>query len=825
LRDLASDVRAALRVFRTSPGHAAAVIVTLALGMGANATIFGAVDRVLLSPPEHVQDHEELRLLHLTGLGPRSRNSPTAYSFPDYESIRGLPALAGAAAYRNRRRVTMGSGLEARRALVQDATAELFPLLGVVPALGRFFDADDDRPGAPPVAVLSHAFWDRELGRDPDVIGRLVRLASHTYEVIGVAPRGFTGAELEAVDVWVPLRMNVAMVNGPRVLGSRGAWWFRVVVRLRKGVTDEEAEAQMTAAHAAGVGAEKEAGGEHFEDSQGAVVRAGSLMTALGPNADTDTAITLWLAGVSILVLLIACANVANLMLARGIDRQRERAVRLAFGIGRRRLISQALTEALVLAVAGGLAAVVVAQWSGRALYELLLPGIPLPNTIIGTRLVGFLGVVVVATTVIAGVLPALQALRTAPGDVLRAAGRGSTRGGRARGLLTLGQVSLSAVLLVGAGLFIQSLQKTLEVDPGYDHESLIVVEFEQRAGVDATRRDALYREALESLTAMPGIERAVLSSSGGPLLGWDELDDLRASHVDTVPRPAQGGPYTYAGTEGYAETAGLRIVRGRAFEPAEYAAGVPAPVMVSRSFAEAVWPGLDPLQECVQLGEGALAEEGPEPCRPVIGVYEDIMHSIGDDGLWSLTWPLPLAGKGLRGMLIRVEDDPAEMVRPIRERLAALSGDIRYVHVNVLASRMESMRGPWRVGATLFTAFGVLALIVASLGLYSVLSFSVARSSREIGIRSALGARRRNLVAMVVARAARLVGAGLLVGIGIAVVSGRLLQAVLFGVPAVNPVVFGVVAVVLVAAGLLAAWIPARKATAIDPVRAMAAE
>lgn len=827
-RDLASELRRALTVFRTSPGFAAAVVLTLALGLGVSATMFGAVDRVLLSPPAHVQNHEDLRFLYLSDLGSRSLNSPMAYSFPDYEAIRNLPVLRGAAAYRPRRSVTMGRGVEARRAIVQDATAEFFPLLGVLPTHGRFFHAEDDRPGAPPVAVLGYGFWVREFGRNPVVIGQTVTLADHSYEVIGVAPRGFTGANLEAVDIWTPLRMNVPLTASRNdAMESRGAYWYRVLVRLEKGVTDEEAETQMTAAHAAGVTAYLEAGGEPNSTPMVGGVNTGAFITALGPNADADSAITLWLAGVSILVLLIACANVTNLMLTRGIDRQRERAVRLALGVSRRRLVTQALAEALVLAVAGGLAAVVVANWSGRALYGLLLPGVPLPDGVITPRLVGFLGVIVLATTVVAGVLPALQALRIAPGDVLRTSRRGSTRrGARARELLTLGQVGLSAVLLAGAGQFVQSLQNALEFDAGFDYESLINVEFERRAGVDATRRDALYREALQILTAMPAVERAVLSSSPRPLYGWDEQLEMRASRIDSIPRVLQGGPYIYSGTEGYVETAGLRVIQGRAFDPADYTTGAAVALMVSRSFAEGVWPGLDPLQECVFLEWGPVELEGPEPCRPVVGVYEDLMvRSLADKGLWSVTWPIPLETEGLFGILVRVDGDATELVEPIRSRLAALSSDIRFVHVISMTSRIESMRRPWRVGATLFSAFGILALLLASLGLYSVLSFAVARGSREIGIRSALGAQRRNLVAMVVTRAARLVGVGLVIGLGVALVTGRFMEAVLFGVPTVNPTVFGVVAIVLTAAGLLAAWAPAWKATAIDPVGAIAAE
>ncbi len=825
--DIVRDILGVTRVFRTAPGYAAAVVLTLALGLGVNASIFGAVDRVLLRPPEHVQDHGALRFLSLSGLGPRSLNSPLAYSFPDYEAIRDVPALEAAAAYRPRRQVTMGSGVDARRVIVQDATAELFPLLGVGAVRGRFFDAADDRDGAPPVAVLSDAFWQSAFAGDPAAIGRTVTLGTHAYEVIGVAPPGFTGPNLDAVDLWVPLRMNVALTSSWGALESRGAWWHRVVVRLAPGVRDAEAGRQLTTAHNAAVRAAMAIGPpEDHDESLGAEVETGSFITALGPYAETETRITLWLAGVSLLVLLVAVANVANLMLARGVDRQRERAVRLALGVSRRRLLTGALGEGLVLATVGGLLALLVAPPTSRVVYDLLLPGVPMPGSPVSLRLGAFLAVVVLLSAGLAAVLPATQALRTAPGDVLRRARRGSGRGGtRAREALVFGQVGLCAVLLVGAGLFVESLRNALVVDTGFDHEAIINVEFEPQAGVDGDRVTELYREALVAVSSVPGVESAILSSSGRPLYGWDEMHDLRPSRVDSVGALPQGGPFTYAGTEGYVETAGLRIVRGRAFERDEYLADAAPALMVSRSFAEGAWPGVDPLRECVTLSYSPVPTDGPEPCRPVVGVYEDVKRSIGDRDSWSVTWPLPITAPALRGMLVRAAGDPTELVSSIRERVAAVSGDVRYVHVVPMSGRIEAWQGPWRMGATLFTAFGVLALLVAAVGVYSVLAFSVARRRREIGIRAALGAERSALVAMVVRHAVRLVVVGLAAGLVAAVFIGRALDSVLFGVPGMSPGVIGVVAAVLVGAGLLAAWLPARRATAIDPVGAIAAE
>lgn len=824
-RTALDDLTGALRVFRSAPGYAAAVVLTLALGIGVNATMFGAVDRVL-SPPDHVQDHEALRFVTLSGLGVRSLNASMAYSFPDYRSIQELPVLTTAAVYRPRRGVTMGSGPDARRVIVQDAGAEFFPLLGVTPALGRLFDTTDDRADAPPVAVLSHGFWQREFGGDPEAIGRAVSLGLHQYEVVGIAPRGFTGANLEAVDVWVPLRMNIALTTSWEVLGSRGARWFRVIVRMAPGVSDREAETQMTAAHMSGINAALEAGEDLSSEENGGTVHLGAFIAALGPTADGDTANTLWLAGVSLLVLLIASANVANLMLARGLDRQRDRAVRLTFGLNRQRLLFQALAESLVLTVVGGLIAIGVAGLSTRALYSLLLPGIPVPDAAVGVRLVGFLGLVVAATAVVAGTIPALQALRTAPADALRKGRRGTARGGeRARSLLTVGQVGLSTVLLVAAGLFVQSFRNALETDFGFDHDFLVNVNFEFEPGANADGRDAVHRDALDVLQELPGVEQAVVSSSNRALHGWDEMHALVASRVDSVGQAPTGGPFWYSGSEGFVETAGLRIVRGRAFESAEYAAGGPPALMVSESFADGVWPGLDPLDECVRLREETLVVGGPEPCRPVIGVYQDIRTSITDHSSWSVTWPIDHRGERLRGILLRTSTDPMQLTGSIRERMASLSPDIRFVSVIPMPARVDAMRGQWRVGATLFSLFGALALLVAALGIYSVLAFAVARRRREIGIRAALGAQGRDLVTLVLRRAAFLIGAGLVGGIGVVLVAGRTMESILFGVPSANPSVFGVVTIVLVSAGLFAAWLPARRATTIDPAGAMASE
>ncbi|MEE8117348.1 MAG: ABC transporter permease, partial [Gemmatimonadales bacterium] len=555
----------AFRGLRRNPGFSAAVVVTLALGIGANATMFGVVDRLLLSPPPHVVDASQLRFLSLSGLGQRSVNSPRAYSFPDYRSIEHHPLLESAAAYAPLRWRTMNAGPDAQRVRVQRATASLFPTLGVRPEHGRFFTDADDITGAPLTAVLSFEFWEREFGRAPDVVGQTLVLGRGRYEVVGVAPAGFSGAELRAVDVWVPLQVSTGVENDWGPLDSRGAWWWRVVVRLERGVTDEAADAQLTAAHRAGIASYLEQGGRLGDDaSMGALVHTGSVITARGPTASTTTAVSMWLAGVSLVVLLIACANAANLLLARGIQRRRELAIRVALGAGRKRLTLQLLTEAGMLAGVAALAALLVARWTGGAVRSMLIPGMPLivPGT--NARLFVFVLIAAALTAALAGIVPALQASRTAPADVLRNSTRGNSNAhSTLRGALTIGQITLSVVLLVVAGLFVRSLSHAAEADLGFDHDQIIVVQIEGAAGIGRDRRNELYREAQSRITGLPGVEQAVLATETIPLWGYSEQHDIRTRDNDTIPRVPGGGPYTYSGTEGFVEALGIEVVRG----------------------------------------------------------------------------------------------------------------------------------------------------------------------------------------------------------------------------------------------------------------------
>jgi predicted permease len=442
-------------------------------------------------------------------------------------------------------------------------------------------------------------------------------------------------------------------------------------------------------------------------------------------------------------------------------------------------------------------------------------------------RLLLFVSAATAVTAVLAGLLPALQASRTSPGDVLHHSARGNTdTRSSLRNALMVAQVALSVVLLIGAGLFVKSLSQAAEADLGFDHNRIVVVQIEGIPDIERDRRDQLYRAALSRINGLPGVHTAVLASETIPLWGYNEQHEMRVRGMDSIPRVPGGGPYTYSGTEGFVEALGLEIVRGRSFTSGEYRTGAELVVMVSESFVRTIWPGQDPMVECVILEHGAVERDGPEPCRSVVGVYKDIaVRSLADAGGLSVTWPTPPESTRLGGIIVRAGGDPLNLVRSIREQVHAISADVRFVRVNLISDRVDGLLGPWKLGATMFTAFGVLALVVAAVGLYSVLSFGVAQRQRELGIRAALGATRQDLIRMIMGQAARFVSMGLALGAAIALATGRFIDSLLFGVEASDPSVYGLVIITLFVAGAVAALVPAWRATSVNPTTAIQAE
>ncbi len=822
-------VARALRSLRRSPGFATGVVLTLALGIGANAAMFGVLDRLLFQAPAHITDPDGVRRVMLVRpfLGKTTRQASIAY--PDYLDLKKVGSLQAVAAFADASGTTLGTGPDAVRVQVAQATWDFFPLLGVHAERGRFFGADEDRDGAAPTAVVSHEYWRSKMGGDPDVLGRTLEIAGDSYTVVGVAPAGFTGVNLSPVDIWVPLVTSGVLRYGRQWVDSRGWYWFEEVARLPAGADAAAAEAEATAMH---LNARKEQvdAGEYPKEAH---IALDPLVLARGPEANGETRVAQWLGGVSLLVLLIACANVANLLLARGTRRRREVAVRLALGVGRPRLVTSMVVESILLALLGGGVAVALATWGGAIIRRTLLPGVLFPGSAVSGRVVLFTLSAAVLAGLLAGVGPAFQATRAdLTGDLAMGAGAASGRSSRTRALLTVAQAALSVVLLVGAGLFVRSVSAVRHLDLGLDVDHLVLagIEFETRAmdmdtdSVEkgfmqqgsAREENEVYQKALERLASVPGV--ASVAGTSSPFQ-WAFGSDLKVPGRDSLPQLPGGGPYFQDVTPGYLSTVGLRITRGRDLQASD-AAGAEKVTVISETMARTLWPDEDPLGQC-------LLVDNQKECTTVVGVTEDA--SRGElQGDPFMTYYLPLAqreGRNINALYIRTSGDPSRLSASVAPILRGLDARVRYANVAPLRDKIDPQARSWTLGATMFTVFGLLALVVAAIGLYGVLAFDVAQRTRELGIRTALGAERSRLLRSVVVRGVRMGVLGVLLGLGIALAAAPYARDLLFEVSPRDPWVFAGVAGALVLVALVASVVPGLRATRVDPMVALRTE
>jgi putative ABC transport system permease protein len=821
---LLQDLRYALRGLARSPGFTAAVVVTLALGIGANTTMFGVLDTLLLRPPAHVRDPGRVaRVYFVRNFGEGATFTGPSTSFPSYESLRDAAGFSATAAWFEKQ-LSLGHGADAQPIKVRAVTASYFPLLGVRAALGRFFSADEDKPGATPVAVVSRRYWLRHLGGDSAVLRRGLPIGRFSYAVVGVAPEGFTGADLEEPDVWLPLETAAPDLNDVEALTSRNWFWVHALVRLAPGRTIAGAEAIATLAERRAASAS-----DRRRDTSTAVL-LGPIQEARGPEMSRDGRVALWVGAVALAVLLVACANVANLLLARGLRRRREMAVRAGLGAGRARLARQLLVESLVLAVAGALAALLVAMWGGAAVRAFLLPGLPAGATLLDVRVLLFTAAVATLTGLLAGSAPAWQSSRTDAAEALRSGGRDVTATrGRLRAALVAAQMTLTLVLLVGAGLFVRSLRNVQTLDYGLDLDHVLEVAVDVPAttmsrtdspGGPDDLQSALYLRLLERIRANPAVASA--AASVGEPFGWSHSTDLKASGRDSLPRLPSGGPYFNAVTADFFATMGTRIVRGRGITQGDQVAGAPRVAVVGETFARMVWPDRAPIGQCLYVNGNDSA------CVQVVGVAADARSRHVRESR-TLFYYIPfgqhLVTPPINGLLIRTRGPARAAAAEVQRALQGAEPNLPYVQVRSLADAVAPQWRSWQMGATMFTAFGVLALLIAALGLYAVTSYGVTQRTQEIGVRIALGAQRAHVVRLVVAQSLGAAAVGALAGMAGALVLGRAVAALLFDVRPADPaVVLGAVALLL-AASAVAAFVPARRAAAIDPMEALRSE
>jgi putative ABC transport system permease protein len=813
---LSEDLRYAARSLSRRPTLLLVTTITLSLGIAANAIMFGVVDQLLLRPPAHVAAPDGVKRIYYRDMEAGRASIHPVTTYPVLTALRAnTPAFSDLAAFSFPSDYSLGRGREAQNVSVQLVSGNYFRLLGVRPVLGRWLTDDDDRvPDGEPVAIVSYGLWRQQLGGDASAVGRTLLLQGKTFTVAGVAPRGFAGIDRQKVDVWLPISSFGEEAFGPGWYDTTKNWWAQIIGRVRPGVAPDVAAEQATAAYRGLVREWKES----FRDSTSSVVLSSIIGTRTPNGLSREGKVSLWLMGVSGIVLLIACANVANLLIARTLERRREIAVRMALGVTRARLVRMLLTEAALLAALGSVAALAIAYGASHLVQEILLPNIVWSESVLDARVFTFTLGITVLCMLMAGVAPAVQGMSTKVSQALKASSRQVAGGrGRLRFTLMLVQAALSVILLVGAGLSVRSLRNIVSREVGIDRDRVLRVTMPlARFGFDTVRIEEIYRRGVERLRAIPGVTNVAVVRLTTPM-GGAHANGLSVPGVER-PELRGGGPYNSEVTSGFFATVGAAIIRGRDFTPAEERSQARV-VIVNEAVANAFWPNTSPLGQCAKYG-------GDSVCSEVIGVVRNVLQFsvINDDRAIVYAPPNHPGVRGARpaAMLVRVSGDPSAIIPPIRKELQALAPTMPFVQVKPYSELVAPQLQPWRLGATMFTVFGVIALIIAAVGLYSVMAYWVSQRTHEIGVRMALGAQRADVVRLVAVQSSRAVVAGLLLGGIAALGASRWISDMLYETSPHDPVVYGGAALALALAAVVASIVPARRSSAVDPAQAI---
>jgi predicted permease len=825
LEHFLQDVRYALRGLRRAPGFTAVVVLTLGLGIGANAAMFGAIDRLMFRPFPYLRDPATVHRIYLQWNERGKERTGDAFEYTRYLDLRKRTTSFSQYAGMTTRQLAVGVGDAARERPVGIVSAAFFDFFDMKPAAGRFFAAvEDTTPKGAPVAVLSWSYWQKEFG-GKNVLGQTLQIRNVPSTIIGVTPKGFEGAlDGPVPELYMPITTYAGYQTSVRQATTYFTtynWgWMTAMLRRKPGVSHEAADRDLSNAYRLSWDAEyaMEPGGSAPSAIAKPRALVGPLKPAAGPDPGLESRTLRWVTGVAAIVLLIACANVANLFLARGIRRRRELAVRQALGVSRSRMLAQGLTESLVLAFFGCGAGLLLAELGGSVLGRFFLPDTGSFGVVTDWRTLTFAAGLAVLTGILTGLAPGILAGKGDLANSLKAGSReGTYHRSRTRGVLLVLQGALSVILLAGAGLFVRSLSRVRSMRLGFDSAPVLAV-FENMRGtrLDDSGTVRLGRDLLAAAQAFPGVESAALGgsipfySSSGTALYVTGIDSVRKL-----------GRFTYQNaTADYFQTMGTRIVRGRAFDATDRA-NTPRVVVVSEAMAERLWPGKDALGQCIRVGADTM------PCTTVIGIAENaVQRSLVDDA--HLHYYLPLEqyepNEGFV-LFLKMKGDPQAAGEPVRKALQKVMPGSSYVTVSVFDDMISSQRRSWRMGATMFVAFGGLALLVAAVGLYGVISYNVAQRTHELGVRIALGARSPDLVRLITGQGIRYALAGVLVGSGVALALAGKLQPLLFQQQARDPSVFVTVGLLLIAVALLASALPALRATRADPNAALRAE
>ena len=829
LHSLAQDLRYGLRLLRLNPGFTAIVVLSLALGTGANTAIFQLIDSLRLRtlPVAHPEQLANVRILDRSWGSGRVHGRYADITNAQWEQIRDHQRVfSGMFAWATEGGFNLARGGEARYASGMWVSGDFFKTLEVPALRGRTLTADDDRRGCgSPPAVISYAFWQREYAGGPDILGRMISLEGHPFEIVGITPPGFTGIDVgRQFDVAVPL-CSEALIHGElSLIDLRNGYWLAAVGRLKPGVTIEQANAEM-AALSTGI-LETTTPPQYDTEAQKHYLRYkfGAFPAATGfSNLRRLYETPLWmLLAIAALVLLIACANIAILLLARASVRGREIAVRLSLGASRGRLIRQLLVESLLIGVAGTVLGAVLAQWVSRFLVAFIATSGPdvfvdlHPDWLVLSFTMG----IALLTTILSGLAPAFRATRIAPAAALKSAGR-NLAGGREhfslRRSLVVSQVAFSLVLLVGAILFVRSLKNILSVNAGFHTAGIMEADLDFRQlKIPAPQRQGYKLNLIDRLRALPGIE-GIADASVVPLSGhgWQENVILAgaAKRADVAPLFTQVSPDFF-------NTMGIRIMAGRAFSERDTANSLKVAI-VNQSFVKKILKGANPIGAHFQIEE---AVGRARPIYEVVGLVRDTKYyDLRDEfapEVYVTTAQDDLPDE-YAGLLIRSNLPMGTLTQELKNALAEASPEIgEEFHVMQTNIRDSLLRE--RLMAALSAFFGALATLLAMMGLFGVMSNFVTRRTGEIGLRIALGAQRRNILGMVLGEACTMLVIGLAVGAALVLALGKIAGAMLFGLKPYDPLTISLSAVALTAVAILASYLPARRAARLDPMAAL---
>jgi predicted permease len=833
---LGQDLTFASRALRRSPGLAIACVVTIALGVGANGAMFTLADGLFLRPPSGVAEPAQVRRFYVrtTRSVGQITQIQSLFSYQAFATLdSGLAARAQLAAFTKADSIPfrVGDDEPNRNVYGSYVTGDYMSILGVQAEIGRFFASDEAEMGQPKlIAVISHRLWEREFGGDERVIGKTVSLNRQRMMIIGVAPRGFGGTDLSSTDVWMPLPTFPAPAEGTWYKHYAGWRVLRIIGRIVPDTRDEWLANAATTIVRRDV-RDARSRTNVMRDSAAAIL-TGPILESLGPTIapPPEIAIATRLVGVTLIVLLIACANVASLLLARAMTRRREIAVRLALGMSRRRLMTQLAIEGVVLAVLASAAALLLSAWAGAALRVLVLPDTHWTQPLLDARVTAFTLLVAIVAGVVAGLVPALQASTPQLTSALKSGSRDGVTGAsrsRARTSLLVAQIALSVVLLYGAGLFVRSLSHVRGIDLGVDPERLVYATAWMASNdtpyLDYFEREteavtiARLQEIASELRSRPDVE-GVAMSTNPPMAGYSMVGVYLADGRE-VPQLDNRDPGWIGVTPSYFATTDIALSRGRAFTDADRGTRV---AVVNETAARAYWPNADPIGQCLRLFRDTL------PCTTVVGVMkgahlDDVIEKPTAQIVSLASVSATGAPNGTRYLVVRTAPGRADqVVQFLRAEVRRTFPPSSAIMVTSMADVIAPQLRPWRLGATIFSAFGLLALVVAALGTYSVIAYSVNQRAHEMSVRAALGARAADVVGLIVGQGVRIAGVGIVLGVAVSVAASRLIASLLYETSARDPLVGLAVAALLALVAVIASSIPAWRATRADPVEAL---